>query len=359
MECIGRRQFVNSALLAGALTIAPGMALAREQGRATAANSAGQDIDPMSLVPEELRPPLKAMLEKLPDFKVDAHTLDSVRQMGGHQASPAAEPAWERRLAPGPQGAPDVPVYIINAGAAGGFRPAIIHLHGGGYVAGTALSQVPYLQGVARELDCVVVTVDYRLAPETPFPGSLEDNYAALRWMFKSAAELGVDPRRVVVMGESAGGGHAAMLALAARDRGEFKLAMQVLVYPMLDDRTGSSRAVPRHIGFFNWTAYSNRYAWGALLGRPAGSAGVMPGSVPARERELARLPPTFIGVGSIDLFVQEDVDYARRLLESGVPVELQVVPGAYHAFDFIAPDAPLSKRFRAAQIGALRRAFA
>jgi acetyl esterase/lipase len=298
------------------------------------------------------------MLSRLPDFKVDAHTLDGVRHMDWHEAGPAAEPAWERRLVAGPKGAAEVPVYVINAGPAGGSRPAIIHLHGGGYVAGTALSQVPYLQGIARELDCVVVTVDYRLAPETPFPGSLEDNYAALRWLFQSATALGVDPRRVAVMGESAGGGHAAMLALAARERGEFDLVMQVLLYPMLDDRTGSTRAVPAHIGSFNWTAYSNRYAWGAFLGRPAGSAAALPGSVPSREQDLSRLPPAFIGVGSIDLFVQEDVDYARRLLEAGVPVELQVVPGAYHAFDFVAPDAPLSKRFRAAQIGALRRAF-
>ena len=357
MEDISRRIFMNNAFWAGALTIAPAFTVACAEGATTTA--AGRGVDPMTLVPEELRPALKAMLEKLGDFKVDAHTLQTVRRMGGGQAAPAAEPAWERRTIAGPKGAPEVPVCIVNAGAAGELRPAIVHMHGGGYVVGTAESQVPYLQSVARELNCVIVSVDYRLAPETAFPGSLEDNYSALRWLFKSAAELGVDVRRIAVMGESAGGGHAAMLAIAARNRGEFPLAMQVLLYPMLDDRTGSSRAVPAHIGRYNWTAYSNRYAWGAILGRPAGSARVMPGSVPAREADLSRLPPAFIGVGSIDLFVQEDVEYARRLLEAGVAVELQVVPGAYHAFDFAAPDAPLSKRFRAAQIDALRRAFA
>ena len=359
MEDISRRSFINDALWAGALTITPALAMASAAGATAPSPAAGRGVDPMTLVPEELRPALKAMLEKLGDFKVDAQTLPAVRRMGAAQPAPAAEPAWERRMIPGPQGAPEVAVCIVNAGAAGELRPAIVHMHGGGYVVGTAASQVPYLQSVARELNCVIVSVDYRLAPETPFPGSLEDNYSALRWLFRSAAGLGVDVRRVAVMGESAGGGHAAMLAIAARNRGEFPLVMQVLLYPMLDDRTGSSRAVPAHIGRYNWTAYSNRYAWGALLGRPAGAARVMPGSVPAREADLSRLPATFIGVGSIDLFVQEDVEYARRLLEAGVAVELQVAPGAFHAFDFAAPDAPLSKRFRAAQIGALRRAFA
>jgi len=160
------------------------------------------------------------------------------------------------------------------------------------------------------------------------------------------------------VMGESAGGGHAAMLAIAARDRKEFNLAAQILIYPMLDDRTGSSRSVPPHIGTFIWHRRSNQFGWSSLLGRAAGGSTVVYGSVPARVSDLSRLPPAFIGTGSIDLFVEEDIEYANRLLTAGVPVELRVVPGAYHGFDGIAPDAALTRQFRAAQLAALRRAF-
>jgi acetyl esterase/lipase len=212
---------------------------------------------------------------------------------------------------------------------------------------------------VARELDCVIVSVDYRLAPETVFPGALEDNYAALRWLHDSAHELGVDPGRIAVMGESAGGGHAAMLAIAARDRHQVPLVAQVLIYPMLDDRTGSARAVPAHIGQFVWTRAANRFGWSSLLGQPAGAAKVPPGSVPARETRLAGLPPAFIGVGALDLFVQEDMVYAQRLVEAGVATDLDVVAGAYHGFDFFAPQAQSAQRFREAWQGMLRRAFA
>jgi acetyl esterase/lipase len=160
-------------------------------------------------------------------------------------------------------------------------------------------------------------------------------------------------------MGESAGGGHAAMLAIAARDRGEFPLVAQILIYPMLDDRTGSTGAVPAQIGQFIWTRGSNRFGWSALLGTPAGSLRVPAGSVPARTASMAGLPPTFIGVGSIDLFVEEDMQYARRLVAAGVPTELLVIPGGYHGFDLIVPDAPQSRFFLEAWSGALRRAFA
>ena len=148
------------------------------------------------------------------------------------------------------------------------------------------------------------------------------------------------------------------MLAIAARDRREFALAAQILTYPMLDDRTGSSRAVPPYIGTFIWTRHSNRFGWSSLLGQAAGGKSVPYGSVPSRVADLSGLPPTFVGTGSIDLFVAEDIDYAKRLLESGVQVELLVVPGAYHAFDTIAPDAPLTQQFRGARLAALRRAF-
>jgi acetyl esterase/lipase len=134
---------------------------------------------------------------------------------------------------------------------------------------------------------------------------------------------------------------------------------MQVLIYPMLDDRTGSTRAPPAHQSLFTWTAGSNRFGWTSLLGVPAGSTHPPPGAVPARAKSLAGLPPTFIGVGSIDLFADEDLDYARRLVAAGVPTECLLVPGAFHGFDLAAPDADCSRRFRAAWSGALARGLA
>lgn len=161
---------------------------------------------------------------------------------------------------------------------------------------------------------------------------------------------------RVVLMGESAGGGHAATLAIAARDRREVPLAGQVLVYPMLDDRTGATRAVAPSIGQIIWRAQDNRDGWTALLGQPAGSATVPNGAVPARVSDLRGLPPTFIGVGSIDLFAEEDIEFARRLVGAEVSTELIVAPGAFHGFHIMVPRAAVSKQFSAALEAALTR---
>ena len=273
---------------------------------------------------------------------------------------PPGGPAAVQRTVPGPKGAPDVKVTIVNGGGGAGTpRPAILHIHGGGYTAGSAAIMIPSLQALAAALDCVIVSVDYRLAPATKFPGSLEDNYAALKWLYGNARDLGVDASRIAVMGESAGGGHAAMLAIAARDRKEVPLLFQALIYPMLDDRTGTTRQVPSHIGMLVWTPEANRSGWTALLGVPAGAPQVPEGAVPARVANVAGLPPAFIGVGDIDLFVEEDIAYAQRLVNAGVPVELNVIPGAFHAFDIFEPNAPVTVRFRAALTNALRVAFA
>jgi acetyl esterase/lipase len=230
-------------------------------------------------------------------------------------------------------------------------------MHGGGFVMGDALSSIRNVQQLAAAVGCVIVTVDYRLAPETRFPGALEDNYAGLKWLYSNAAELGVDHTRIAVVGESAGGGHAATLTIAARDRGEIPLIYQALIYPMLDDRTGSARKTPPHTGIIIWNEQMNRFGWSSLLGVPAGSRHVPDGSVPARVENLHGLPPTFIGVGSIDLFVEEDISYALRLIDAGVSVELHVVPGAFHGFDMLE-DTLIAQRFKEALITALTNAF-
>ena len=352
MPHVSRRELLKAGGIAAAAgSVVPSLVCAAESARSIA------HVAPVSLVDPELLPPLESFLKSGGDDVLGAKNLQQARKLWV-TSSAAPAPVYEERSIPGPNGAPEVHVIVINAATSKDKRPVILHIHGGGFVAGTAAQGVPRLQQLAHDHDCVIVTVDYRLAPETRFPGSLEDIYAALKWLHHSAESLGVDPSRIVLMGESSGGGHAAMLAIAARDRGEVSIAFQLLIYPMLDDRTGSSRQVPAHIGSNVWVPAENRFAWSSLLGVPAGSRTVPAGAVPARVESLGGLPPAFIGVGSLDLFVDEDIDYAKRLINWGVQTELLVVPGAYHGFDVIAPEAAPSKAFHANWTAALARAL-
>ena len=330
-------------------------------GQVSSAGSAASvsAVDPLTYVNPEFRPVLEQLTKAMPGgMEISASTLPQVRKGNLSMVHPTLPaPAVEEKMIPGSQGSPDVRVYIVGA-TPGASKPAVLHIHGGGYIAGSAGASKRDIQQISIDHDCVVVSVDYRLAPETIFPGSLEDNYGALRWLCTNARELGVDTKRIAIKGESAGGGHAAALAIAARDRGEFPICLQVLIYPMLDDRTGSTNRVPPNIGHFIWTEGSNRFGWSSLLGVPAGSADVPPNSIPARVGSVSGLAPAFIGVGSIDLFGPEDVLYASRLMLAGVSTELHVVPGAFHGFDIIVPAAPLSVQFGQAWNAALKRAF-
>jgi acetyl esterase/lipase len=324
-------------------------------GRALAAAPASGTFDVTPFVHLDLRSVVAPMRAQIGNDLNPQTLLQNRKQMMAYMGAPLPAPGWAQEMLPGRNGQPPVRVYAINAGQKERPRPAIIHMHGGGFVLGEAKISLRAMQEMAAALDCVVVTVDYRLAPETRFPGALEDNYTALKWVYDQAAILGVDRARIAVMGESAGGGHAAMLAIAARDRGEVPLCYQALVYPMLDDRTGSAVHKPPYMGALVWNEAKNRYGWSSLLGQPAGSPKVPPGSVPARVASLKGLPPAFIGVGSIDLFVDEDVDYAQRLLDSGVACELVVVPGGFHGFDNFQ-GAPVVKRYREHFMAALRQ---
>jgi acetyl esterase/lipase len=349
MPNLSRRDFakIGMSLTAAAIT----------QGRLLAATPFIPD-DPLSVVHPELRAAAKPFVGSGAMPPLSDKLLPQIRQGGVGSGRPLLPeiPVSERRI-PGPKGAPEVTLYLINT-KPGTSRPAILHTHGGGYIAGTAKSSCRDLQELAAELDCAIATVEYRLAPEARYSDSIEDNYAGLRWVHSNAKELGIDPARIAVMGESAGGGHAALLALTARDRGEVPVLFQSLIYPMLDDRTGSTRVPPPHIGKLVWTAESNRYGWRSFLGMEPGGGKVPPAAVPARATKLAGLPPAFIGVGSIDLFVDEDIEYARRLIDAGVSTELLVVPGGFHGFDIFARDKEVVKQFTAAKLHALRTAF-
>lgn len=261
----------------------------------------------------------------------------------------------EDRIVPGPEGAPEVPIRLYRPRGAATPLPCLFWVHGGGMVLGTIEGDDYPMQNLVETISCLVVSVEYRLAPEHPFPAPLEDCYAALRWTYQHSAELGVDQSWIAVGGGSAGGGLAAGLALLARDRGEAPIAFQWLIYPMLDDRniTPSSRAItdPR-----TWNRESNLNGWRAYLGTEPGSADVSPYAGPARATDLSNLPPTYIQVGSRDLFLDEDVEYAQRLARAGVPVELHVYPGAFHGSELFVPAAALSQRMLTDRIEALKR---
>ena len=263
----------------------------------------------------------------------------------------------EDRYAPGPAGDPDVMVRLYRPANLLSPASAFYWIHGGGMVLGDVAGSDVYCASVADEMNVLVASVEYRLAPEHPFPAPLEDCYAGLKWLWDSRDELGIDPDRVAVGGGSAGGGLAAGVALAARDRGEVQLCFQLLVYPMLDDRniTRSSHAIT---DARTWTREANLAGWDAYLAGNAGGEDVSPYAAPARAPDLSGLPPAYINVGDLDLFVDEDVAYARAMADAGVPVELHIYPGAYHGSTGFTPNASLSQRWNADERAALRRAL-
>jgi acetyl esterase len=280
---------------------------------------------------------LARYLGQMPEFTLSHDTLPMVRAAMNAGSPLLGEPAMvgEERLVPGRSGEPDVPIILYKP-ASERLRPALLEIHGGGMVLGSARAMPHTPAAAAERHDAVVVAVDYRLAPETPFPGPLEDCYAALRWLFANADALGVDPARIAVVGASAGGGLAAALAQLVRDRGEFALCGQILTYPMLDHRTGGPDCVWRNpvAGEFGWTAARNQFGWTALRGDYALDDHRIGWFSPALADDLSGLPPAWIGTGSIDLFVDENLDYARRLIAAGVGAEVHVYDGGFHAFN-------------------------
>jgi acetyl esterase/lipase len=318
------------------------------------------NIDPelaagLEALPPSRRPRALIDFDDLPATRarLDATTLDA------RQRDPPRDDRimTEERRVPGPEGASDVRLRLYRPVGGTGKLPGLYWIHGGGMVTGRIEDEDARVEAFVYQVGCVAVSVDYRLAPEHPHPAPVEDCYAGLAWTAEHAKELGIDPALLAVGGASAGGGLAAATVLLARDRGTPAIAFQLLICPMLDDRniTPSSHEIT-DIGV--WDRDMNISGWTALLGDRRGTDEVSPYAAPARMSDLTGLPATFIDVGALEVFRDEDVDYALRLMRAGVPTELHVYAGAYHGWDGFAPTARVSQAAAAARIAALRRAL-
>jgi acetyl esterase/lipase len=290
---------------------------------------------------ERLHPEIADAVGLLGLETLDADTVALIRTIE-FTTAPLSD-AVERRdhLVPGD---PPVPVRVHRPKSVDGPLPCLYSIHGGGYVMGSYAMDDPVFDALCPKLGMVGVSVEYRLAPESPYPAPLDDCYAGLRWTYEHADDLGIDRTRLGIGGVSAGGGLAASLAVRARDRGEVPVAFQLLDCPMLDDRqvTRSSQID----GLPVWSRESNTFGWRSYLGDLYGRHDVPYTAAPARADDLSGLPPAFVSVGSIDGFLDEDVDYAMRLNHAGVDAELHVYPGACHGYQ-LAKDSEIVRQSR------------
>ena len=314
--------------------------------------------------PPPLDPELAAGLAAVPELGLGEMTMDMIpaRRRLIAEMAPLSDEVLRRdreyevstRRVPGPEGAPDVELLLCLPAGATAPVPAIYHIHGGGMVIGNNRTGITGMLELAAPHSMAVVSVEYRLAPETRHPGPVEDCYAGLAWLAEHASEVGVDPGRIIVGGASAGGGLAAAVALLARDRGGPALAAQILLSPMLDDRNDTASALQMDVG--PWNRSANELGWTALLGDARGGPDVSQYAAPARATDVSGLPPAFIDVGSAETFRDEAVAYATRIWQAGGAAELHVWPGGFHMFAGFVPTAAISRDCAAAPANWLRR---
>ncbi len=293
------------------------------------------------LLAEELHP----LLDTFPELNLSDELLPAVREAMGAtvvMGDPEQVQVDRREITTASADGTDIRCLVYTPRERADIVPGYLHVHGGGYILGTAdMSDIVNLM-LASKLGIVIVSVDYRLAPEYPIPLPLDDCYAGLAWLHNNAAELGVDRSRIAIGGESAGGGLAAALGIKARDLGEYDVCHQHLTYPMLDDRTGTPEQPGDPLtGEFVWTREANQYGWTAYLADVERAAP----QVPARVETTDGLPSTWMFTAGLDLFRDENIHYAQRLMASGVPTELVVYPGACHGFQGL-PGTKLAERF-------------
>ena len=306
----------------------------------------------------KIHPELQKAARRFPALTVSKNNLWLARLSLRLMRTPKSPEVIVKNVhVPGQDGRQRIRLRVYKPKSVAPPTPVLVWLHGGGYVAGRPEINDFCCGQYVHQLGITVVSVDYRCAPEHPFPAGLEDSYSALKWVASHSQELGVDAMRIAIGGESAGGGLAASLIQLAHDRQEIKPVFQLLIYPMLDDRT-VLRTEFDDRSSVTWNQKSNRFGWESYLGKKCG-AGVVPEyAVPARRQDLSGLPPAWIGVGTVDVFHDEGMAYAQRLKGCGVECEICLVPGAFHGFDEFAPKVPVSRDFREAQISALKRSL-
>ena len=319
-------------------------------GAGALAVSGARKAEPMRAVSPELRAPL--LLLPMTLSRLTTPVFRYVQETATRSGIPDGVRKSERLIEQS-DGAPPVRLVIFEREKSSELRPALLWMHGGGFVIGSPEQDIALVGRILGSLDVAIVSVDYALVPEHPFPRPLDDCHHALKWLVEHAAELRVDPDRIGIGGQSAGGGLAAALVQKAVDQGPVHPAFQLLIYPMLDAST-CLRPDDGTTGRFVWNRKSNRYAWRSYLGHDPASVPFMTYAVPAARADLARLPPTWIGVGTLDLFHEEDAEYGRRLKLAGVDCDIYIVDRAYHGFDVLKPDAVATSEFYSAMLNAL-----
>jgi len=314
--------------------------------------------------PVPFDPEVQAVLDLIAASPQPPLTRDTLPREGTDRMFPSNDDViagraidWEDRVVPGPDGAPHIEITVFRPrGHDGDALPALYNIHGGGMIVGHRSWETARVVDLVDELGVVGVTVEYRLAPEDPYPAGVEDCYAGFTWLAENAASLGVDPERIVVMGGSAGGGFSAAVALLARDRRGPRMAGQLLLCPMLDN-TDTTVASRQYDGIGTWQRETNLLAWSCVLGDELAFSEDAPAyAAPARATDLSGLPPAFIEVGAAELFRDEDVEYAGRIWATGGQAELHVWAGGAHGFDMYMPDAEISRAALATRSSWLRR---
>ncbi|MEV8169805.1 alpha/beta hydrolase [Microbacterium sp. NPDC077486] len=310
------------------------------------------DPDVQAVLDEIAKNPQPALTrETLPRDGVDRMFPDNDAVIAGRDIT------WEDRVIPGPPGAPDIEVTIFRpAGSETSTLPGFVNIHGGGMIVGHRSWETARVVDIVAEHGVVAVNVEYRLAPEDPYPAGVEDCYAAFVWTHTHATELGIDPARIVVGGGSAGGGLTAAVALLARDRRGPVMAGQLLLCPMIDN-TNTTVASRQYDGIGTWQRDMNLLAWSCVLGEELAFSAEAPAyAAPSRATDVSGLPPAYIEVGEAEMFRDEDTEYALRIWETGGQAELHVWGGGAHGFDMYMPDAEITRAALAARASWLRR---
>jgi acetyl esterase/lipase len=316
----------------------------------------------MDRLDPELVGPLEGLMEAtggfdLRDIPATRAMVDGMLSTVNAEAGNVAGVEFEDLSVPSSEAGVAVPVRVYRPADTSAPLPVLLWIHPGGFVIGSIEMDHLMVMHLSKDLGCAVVSVNYRLAPEHPYPAALDDCYGVLQWIGSQANAPRFDAARIAVGGASAGGGIAAGLALLARDRGGVAPMFQLLIYPGIDDSNiePASETVPENLF---WSRAASRIGWNAYLNGKAGAADIPAYAAPIRATDFSGLPDAFIGVGTADMLLDENVAYAERLAAAGARVELRVYPGAFHAFEGFAPEARVSREFAADRSNALKRAF-